>query len=461
MTMIDSTQVPAPSQVSAGRTTLLPLRVDSRLILGPANAGDHLSIRALLSSLGREPLPSEFQAQLEEPFYDPSDRLVVRQGGRIVAHLRRQSRELHFGDQVLPVVWFTDLATATEFRRRGLGAAIVSEAERLAQQAGAVLALTRTAVPEMFLRRGWVPWGRACSTRAGAREILAAIVHQRREQPRVLDSVVPCQRQPGISVRLWRHVEQSALERIYQTNIARSYGPTVRSSDYWRWLISRHGYDSIYVAVAGRDRWSLDARNLVGYAVVKSERVVELLASPARPDAAEHLFSRICGDFIEQDRCEVCLDAAPDHPWHEWLVEAGGVTTAPEVEHGQVLLARLFDPARFLAGLTTELAERTGRVPWPAVRDLELRFPAFSARIAVGSQGVEVTPGATSERYLAGDSAALTQLLLGQDHGGDLLASGRLRVSDQETAELACRLFPKVSFWHPLWDDLPSASGQA
>jgi hypothetical protein len=148
-------------------------------------------------------------------------------------------------------------------------------------------------------------------------------------------------------------VEQTALERIYHANAIRCVGAPVRTSDYWRWLVSRHAYDAIYVAVSGRDRWSLDGKGIVGYAVVKNDRVIEMLAAPGRADALEELAARVCGECIERDRCQFFLEGPVDHPWHHELRAAGGASETLDTDHGQSLMAKVFDPARLNASSNT------------------------------------------------------------------------------------------------------------
>lgn len=455
MTMTEAAHIPT------GRATLIANAVGPRLTLGPANAGDHLSIRALLAEVGCEPSISEFQAQLEEPFYEPNDRLLVREGAKPVAHVRLQNREIHFGAQILPVAWLTNLATIAEYRRRGLATELVSAAERQMRADGAVLGLVRTSHPGLFLRRGWTPWGRACQSRAGAREILAQIARRRAEQPLVWEPVTPLARPAPLSTRLWRHVEQSALERIYQANVARSFGAPVRTSDYWRWLVSRHGFGDIYVAIAGRDRWSLDAKGIVGYAVVKQDRIVELLAAPDRPDAVEHLITRLCGEFIEQDRYELRLDGSPDHPWHAEMMAAGGTLSTPNAENGQFLLARMFEPASFLCGLRSDLTARAQAAELATGSNLSLHADSFQARITIVEDGVGIDFESAGRHVVSGQLGPLIQLLLGHEDPTRALASGLLRSSDEIATRLAATLFPKLPFWRPPWDNLPSDGTQA
>src|SRR5215207_11131755 len=52
--------------------------VTSNPRLVPARAGDHAAIHHLLLSQFRGPSPLEFQAQLDEPLYEPTDRLLVK-----------------------------------------------------------------------------------------------------------------------------------------------------------------------------------------------------------------------------------------------------------------------------------------------------------------------------------------------------------------------------------------------
>ncbi|MFO0821050.1 MAG: GNAT family N-acetyltransferase [Pirellulales bacterium] len=445
---------------SARPATLVPI-AGSQFWLGPASAGDHLTIRALLADAGREPSMAEFQSQIDEPYYEPTDRLVVRQGMKLLSHVRIQNRTIHFGRRTLPVAWLTDLATISEYRRRGFASALVAAAERQMQTNGAVLGLVNATHPGLFLRRGWIPWGRPSHARAGARDVLAQIVRRREDRPKVLESVGPAVRPlPSLSTRLWRHVEQSALERIYEANVANSYGPAARSSEYWRWLVSRHGHDAIYVAVAGRDRWTLDTSNIVGYAVVRNCHLVELFAAPERPDAIEHLMTRICGEFIEEDRNDVWLDAAPNHPWYAEMLAAGGELVRPDSEHGHTLMARLFQPLAFLGELAPELTSRVrGESEWIGAK-LALRAGSLQATLVIHEGRVEVQLGADGESWLEGELGPMSQAILGHDAIPTLLADGRLHASDARSARLASLLFPKLPYWHPTWDDLPSQSSE-
>ena len=320
------------------------------LTLDVGNAGDHPSIRALFAQAGCDMPANEFSMRLDEPFYEPHDRLLARRGMKLAGHVRVQNRELYLLDSVVPVGWLVELAALPEFGGPRLAGQMIAAAEVKMRSEGAALALVRTDMPALFAQAGWTRWGRFTQTRAGTRETLAHISGRRSPQARCVEQVNPPVRPTQLSTRLWRHVEQTALERIYHANAIHCIGAPVRTSDYWRWLVSRHAYDAIYVAVSGRDRWSLDGKGIVGYAVVKHDRVLEMLAAPNRPDALEELAARVCGEFIEHDRYNLFLEGPADHPWHHELRAAGGRSETLDNDHGQLLMAKVLEPSRPLPG---------------------------------------------------------------------------------------------------------------
>src|SRR5262245_10974938 len=85
----------APSIVSTVPTT-------SRLRLAAARTGDHPLIHELLVSVFHGPSLGEFHAQLDEPGYEPIDRLIVKDGEEIAAHLRLARQTIQAGSATLP-----------------------------------------------------------------------------------------------------------------------------------------------------------------------------------------------------------------------------------------------------------------------------------------------------------------------------------------------------------------------
>src|SRR5690348_353857 len=66
---------------------------------GPAGAGDHAAIHQLLTAVFQGPSKDDFSASLEDPFYEPCDRLVVKRGSQVLAHLHLAARTMQFGGE--------------------------------------------------------------------------------------------------------------------------------------------------------------------------------------------------------------------------------------------------------------------------------------------------------------------------------------------------------------------------
>ena len=219
----------------------------------PARAGDHHDIHALLVSILHHPNSSEFHAQLDDPHYEPSDRLLVKRNQQIVAHARISNREMHFAGSRMPISTLSDLVVLPEYRSEGCAAELVRAAEQLIVANGSRMAFLRTRQPEFFARHGWTIGVRHSYSIAGARDILSRL--QQQETPTqnpLAPNAVP------LNIRMWRHVELAALIRLYSQRVHNSFGPLARSDAYWQWLVSRRAYDSIYVAIEGPDKLELD-----------------------------------------------------------------------------------------------------------------------------------------------------------------------------------------------------------
>src|SRR4029079_3648463 len=146
-----------------------------RLRLAMAKTGDHALIHGLLVSIFHGPTLAEFQAQLDEPGYEPVDRLIVKDAEEIAAHLRLARQKIQVGAATLTAARFMDLATATEYRSRGLATALLAAGERAAAERGVLVGLTRTRGPALFARQGWAVCGRHVFSMASPRGVLAEL----------------------------------------------------------------------------------------------------------------------------------------------------------------------------------------------------------------------------------------------------------------------------------------------
>ena len=379
---------------SSDSNTLVVPRTASRRIrtpIVPATAADHPTIACFLGATLDRAITAEFKAALDDPFYHPHDRLLVRRGTRILAHAHITHRVMQFGAQRLPVAGLHDLCVAPAAQGQGFGAYLLAAAERAMVESGAVVGWMKTAAPHFFRRSGWALCGRHNHSQAGARALLS----------RLLEMGVQSRRSRHLHIRPWRQWELGALARIYQQNLHGTHGLLERTGAYWQWLVNRESFDEIYVALEGPEQLDLreQSTRIIGYAVVRGSRVVEVLTSPDRPRAALELLARVCGDAIEYDRADVTLFAPPEHPLHAVFLDAGGLHRHTEADRGAVLMARLPDPLAVLAA--------TGaRVPAPC-REGKL---AAAVRTGIAGRRPEVSDRVGARRRPRDGQSAGTQL---------------------------------------------------
>lgn len=418
-----------------------------------ARAGDHVSVFHLLQHVFHAPSAMEYQAVQDHPTYEPADRLLFRQGQRLLGHVHTAHRVMRFASLQLPVAEVQDLCVPAEFRGKGIGSGLLEAAEEKIVDEGALLGLLRTDSPDFFARRGWVVCGRHSYSTATARDILSRLASL---APAATSPLAPKER--PLNIRLWRQVEQDALCQLYEQNIDAAHGPTVRNHAYWRWLVSRHAYDRIYVAIEGSDKLEFEecASRIAGYAVVRNGRILELMASPRHETAGTQLLARACGDAIERDELTVRLDGPPNHPLHQEMVAAGGSHIYRESDGADVFMAKLFDPLQLVEQLRGEIFARAKASDLSLPTDLGLLVDGDKHQLLLTRRSAKLAGGKIGRSYLSADKHDLTRLLLGHATAEEEEAAGRLEASTRVALETANILFPRLPLWLPPLDNLPA-----
>ncbi len=428
----------------------------SRLPVVPARGGDHTAIHFFLSSIFQGPTPEEFAASLEDPFYEPSDRLLVRRGRRIIGHVHLTHRAMQFGTMQLAVAGLGYLATAPEYRGRHLGLRLLAAAEQAMSQSGASVGLLRTTCPHFFRRTGWALCGRPCVSRAPIGDMLSRLIDapSRKRPLPGLPLLGPPRRR--LKIRPWRRWEQPALARVHYQNLPGTFGTLDRTDAYWNWLVNRQAHDQIYVALDGPNLLELGevSTRIVGYAVTQGEAVVELLTAPDRRDAATELLVRIGGDAIEQGRHGVVLHAPSDSPLHELFPRAAGNQTHHAAYRGEVHMARLLDPLTMLRQLCPEFHARAERAGLARPLELGLLADGKKYRLEVTRQGARAVSRRLGRNYLCLNVADFTRLMLGQLDWDEAVDGRRVEASSAAAMEAAPILFPRLPLWLPPWDAL-------
>ena len=420
---------------------------------GRARTGDHLAIHDLLLAIFQGPSRAEFQALLDHPTYQPGDRLLLTRHERILAHVMVSHRRQFECGQLLPSCELQHLATLPEYRGKGHTKALLEAAEEEMVSCGAAIATLRTDIPSFFEKRGWVVCGRHSYSTASPRDILATI-----EAAKPPKSRIELSPEEPISIRQWRHVEQDALMGIYDLHAANGSGLLQRNHEYWRWLISRQACDRIYVAIRGSEKLALGEAEsrILGYAVMKGGRILELLTLPGEHAAAVRLLARACSDAIERDHLAIRLDAAPHDPLHNVLCQAGGAFHLHEAEAGEVFMSRLFDPAGYLSRLAPVLHERAKAAGLARPGELGLCVGGENYRVVLAARSVRLEQGPAKSQQLVCERGEFMQLLLGHVDVTAAASRRRLQASSPEALRTAAVLFPRLPLWRPPWDDLPA-----
>jgi predicted acetyltransferase len=421
--------------------------------VAPARNGDHHAIHGLLRTVFHQPSAVEFQAQLDAPRYEPADRLVIKRGHEVVAHVQLNRRIMRFGSVELPATDLRYLAALPEYRHRGLADRLVEAAHEEIERDGTVVATARTRTPGLLRRHGWVSCGRFCYSTIRPHDLLAYLEASRQ---RPVLRTQPAQR---ITVRLWRYGELDELMRMFEGAGGQTFGTWRRLECDWRWLISRRAYDRIFIAVRSRTHnpsANGDPTNeeVVGYAIMRDERIVELLTCDGDGRAAKKLLTRVCCDAIETGRHLVELDAPPDDPLHELLVAAGGHHVSDEHDRQRYLMARLVHVDAFLQRLRPVLAIRARAAKLEPGTALGLVSEKRTLKVSVNKRSVSLSDERVPSCSLSTSDAQLQQLLLGHRPIRDEIEAGRARASSSAAQHLAAALFPALPFWRPPFDDL-------
>jgi predicted acetyltransferase len=423
--------------------------------VSPAQAGDHGPINRFLQNIFRKPTSTDFAAQLEDPQYEPSDRIVARLGNQIIGHARVQMRDIHFGDLQLPIGYVCEVATNPEFRQHGIGAAMLKQVHHLMAEQGAAIGLLKTPAVRFYQNNGWFVGGRHSYSVATARNILSQL---RTPDPALLDQANnPLQTpQQPLNIRVWRRVEQEALMRLYSVNTQSTFGTFVRSDATWRWLLNRHSFEQVYVAINGTNKMTIQGGYdaILGYAIVHDGQILELMTDGSRDDIATGLLERICGDVIEQTDMPIRLDAPHNNPLHEMLLNAGGQYYQRTVAGGEVILAKVLKPLALTKQLRHQFNSRVRAGGLDLPLELGLCIDGKKYTLNITPRSAKVTRGKIGRNYISVSKNVFSQLLIGVISATEAAAKDQLQASTRIAAQFAETLFPQLPMWLPPLDDL-------
>ncbi len=422
------------SIASRHRVCLRELELGTHVVAG--NAGDHHGVLELLVRAYQSQLAEDFQSRLDEPSYEPSDRLLVEREGELIGHVRVSKQIGWFYHQRFQMAKLQDFVLLPEYQAAQYDEALLEVAESVAAQEGSVLALVQTERPEWFRQHGWSGCRGQGFTQANTRAVLshfdAPMAGRRR-------------RRGSIEIRSWRHFELDRIQPIYGQVCINMWGALQRSEAAWQWLVGRKAHDQILIAV---NKPKSEAR-VVGYAVVRDSCLVEMLTLPGYENVRTRLIARACRDAIDRDHHFVSLHTPATDPMHELMITAGGNWINDAAAMDGKWMFKLLAPSRWIERLYPILHERAGEagIARPLgidfiVGDAPQRFTFTRRSSRLGKLGRGLPrPQVRCDRH------TFQEMLTSNLTFSAALERGKLQVDHDEVLSTLAALFPPKLFW--------------
>lgn len=392
--------------------------------------GDHLGAWHLLSAVFQAPTGDSFCASLEDPRYEPSHRIVAHRGSELVGHALAAPRTLGFGAARLEAVWLKWLAVLPEFRGRGLARRMLAALDQMLTQRQCALGLLATDQGAIFATAGWQWLATLRPVRDATRDVLSRLL------------VTAAGSGETYAIRPWRQVELPGVMRVYRQATVGNWFAAQRDEAYWRWLVGRHDVGRIWVALRGPDRLDLSMADapIVGYAIIKDDRVLEVAGDPEHPAARVQLLTRACSEAIERDLHSIELHGAEGDALGECFAPrraAGGAQ-----QRARALMVRVPDLGRLVRSIEPELVRRARGAGLARGAELGLWVDGMPYRLRVTSRAARLVRGKPGRSCLRLARGQLVRLLLGQLDLRAAVDQRRIGASTQVARNLAEALLP-------------------
>jgi len=428
-----------------GGACLKDLGANTRIVAG--NVGDHPMVLKLLMQIYQSSLAEDFQSRLDEPSYEPCDRLLLERAGQMVGQVQTSKQIGWFQQQRYPLVKLQDFVTLPEFRPAGYENELLRTAETTALHDGAILGLVRTDRPEWFGQHGWSCCRGQGHTRADTRAILSHFDSQQTGARR---------RRSSLEIRSWRHFELDSLRNVYHQISTNMWGTQQRSEATWQWLVGRKAQDQILIAVKkSRSRpggqslvsHSIDDSQVVGYAVIRDSCIVEMMTLPGYAAARPLLVARACRDAIDRGHHFVSLHTPATDPLHELLVTAGGSWLADSAAASGVWMFKLLDPERWIERFYPILHQRARESGIGSTQEIYLAVGSTSYLLTLTRRSSRLERVTRQQQDVRCDWHAFQDLLLSNLTYSEAVSEDRLDTSHPDISRTLAALFPPKLFW--------------
>lgn len=400
-----------------------------------ANVGDHALIREFLLKTGTSAVETDFSHWLDDPTYEPSDRLLVRLGDQIIGHVHVVRRIMLWGGERVSTAGLQDLAVLPEYEGSDCRRQLLLAATAQAKDDGALVATTRGNCSLILQELDWILCTGHAMTQASARDVLAYLTPIETSGRHRMAS----------RVRPWRRIEMQEVMSIYRAATKYRYGTLWRSEPYWHWLLGRNLHDQILVA----ERPTEPGRPavVVGYAMIRRDHVIGLATLPGYEEATAALLLHACRDVIERGFQTITVYLPCDDQTHDMMLTAGGrYIPGVDTPTGELLL-QLLDGDGWVRGLST-LWQRRASVA-KLSRPCEIVFDTDRQRIrfTLSRRGGRLTDAKDASPDVSCSRVDFNRLLVGQLLLQEAIDDQRIRVFSDYAETILRALFHYTLAW--------------
>lgn len=449
--VVSSTYSPLIQPPESSSHASLSRRDAAQFCLTSSQEGEQFAILQLMKHCLFAYDENEFHSQQERPDYDARERLTFRLGNQIIGHIRCVPQQVWLQGTLMPYLRASEFVLAPEHVDLKNVDAFFGCLDATFDRFPGSFMMHRTsaAMAQRLTRFGWVALSNKFRSKAATEPYLASVRGASIEPAPLL----PSRSESGLWIRLMRQVEAEALVSLYENSFQSNQIGTPRSAVMWDWLLRRKAFDALYVAIRGGNKLALDDAidRIAGYAVVKDEKILEVVTQPNERGVKLPLINRICSDLYEAGHPEFHLEAPASDPVHDLLKD---IPPAKSTLPGEEILVRMPNPVQQLAELAATLHQRAKSRGFELPLDLGLLIDGEKFCIHLGKRKGSLTDGKLGRSYLELSHAQLVRLILGDLPIPQALQQGQMVASTQVAANIAVKLFDYDPPWFPAIDVL-------
>jgi len=424
-----------------------------------ATSGDYSAVEQFLCVDLRRLRATDFQDHFENSETPLDYRLLLKRHEQIVGHVLLRFGDVRWGQSRIATCRFGPLDLLPEYRNSVATNAMLQAIERTARERRTVL--IRADLADVSQGEPLSHWPTHWLTTAGLGrfeshpQAILAELEIRTENGSTLKRREYVQSRRETHIRPFRQIELPALMKIYRSYEAAGFGFLHRTEDQWQALARGTPKTHILVAVDHRRNRRIKQRGgqIVAYAVIRDNNIVEMIGMASHALATEHLLARLCADAVERNVPTIQLPAwIPGGGFHEVCAAAARSVKAANPSLKQPEIVCVPSEKLLVRRLGPELLRR-----WQAIgggKDAELGWGSGdrACRLILSEKGAKLQAGSDAADRLICSHQVWVRLLIGELSAPVAFATDLLEASTPTARHLAEVLFPQLPVWHSAWD---------